>query len=641
MEAGQDIYYESVSLEEARSIWIEALRGLSLWAPLRQESAIVYESLGRITAAPIYAKLSSPFFHASAMDGYAVRFNESFGAAETSPIRLKIGSDAIYVDTGDPVPDGFNAVVMVEDARVFGEHIEITSPLTPWKNVRTVGEDIVATELIVPENHRIRAVDIGALLAGGLTEIPVRARPKVAIIPTGTEIVEPGAELKRGDIIEFNSRVLAALVQEWGGEPVRMEIVPDNQDKLEAAIKRAAAIADLVVTNAGASAGSEDFTAKLIKKLGRLLVHGIRIKPGRPAMLGIIDNKPVIGTPGYPVAAYLTFNLFARPLVRKWLGLEDSGYGHGTIKAAMSRQVASPLGIEEFLRIKVGSVGGRRIATPIGKGAGITMSLVRADGVMMVPAMSEGLGAGQEVEIDLIRPSEEIERTVVSIGSHDICMDILASCLKKRHPRLALSSAHVGSMGGLMALKKGEAHIAPTHLLDEETGVYNRPFTDRVLPDMDVVLVNVVYRTQGLMVPRGNPKGIHGIQYLTRPDLTYINRQRGAGTRLLLDKRLRDLGIDPSRIQGYNREEYTHMSVASAVLTGVADTGLGVLSAANALGLDFIPIAGERYDLAIPRAIMGDEHIAALLEVIRMDVGFRSALEQIGGYDLKDMGKEV
>ena len=646
----RSVYLSTTPLDRAIGLWVEKLSAAGLWSPLGPETIPVTGSLGRVTSLPVTADISSPFYHASAMDGYAVRFKDTFGAHETSPVKLKLGEQAVYVDTGDPLPElepkdskegsaPFNAVIMVEDVNVSGGYIEIIAPVTPWQNVRTVGEDMVATELIAPENQRIRPVDIGAMLAGGITEVQVRIKPRVAIIPTGTEIVEPGRKLKRGDIIEFSSRVLEGLVTEWGGEPIRHDIVPDDREKLKKALLSAAENADLVAVIAGASAGSEDYTEQTISELGELILHGIAIKPGKPAMLGLIGNTPVIGLPGYPVASHLCFNLLARPYIMKRLGLEDRGFGHGAVRATLSRQVASSLGSEEFLRVKLGRVGENLVATPLGRGAGLMMSLVRADGLLTIPPASEGIAGGSEVEIELMRSMDEIEDTIVSIGSHDNSLDVLSNFLRKRYPRFTLSSAHVGSMGGLMALRKEEAHIAPTHMLDVETGEYNVPFIKRILPGKEVSLINLVHRTQGLMVLRGNPKEIASLEDLRRPDVTYINRQRGAGTRLLLDKTLSELGIDPKEVTGYEREEYTHMAVASAVLTGVADTGLGVLSAANALGLDFIPVAKERYDLAIPTEMLGDERVRALLDIIRNDRDFRNAVEALGGYDVSDMGR--
>lgn len=631
----RDVYIEAIPLEDALSKWLGRVEA----APLGAETVKLADSLGRITASPVIAKISSPFYHSSAMDGYAVRFTDTFGASETTPKRLRIGQEAVYVDTGDPIPNGMNSVIMIEDVNEASGFIEIIAPVTPWKNVRTVGEDIVQTELIVPENHRIRAVDVGAMLAGGLTEISVRRRPAVAVIPTGTEIVEPGTELKRGDIIEFNSYQLGGLAREWGADFIRMKIVPDEIERLRDALLDALPKADLVVINAGASAGSEDYTAKVIAELGEVVVHGVAIKPGKPTILGIVKGKPVIGAPGFPVSAYLSFTLFARPLIMRWQGLEPGQ--PPSIKAKLSRNVASSLGQEEFLRVKLGRVGEYLIATPLGRGAGLMLSLVRADGILRVPSMSEGIAAGSEVDVELLRSPEDIENTIVMIGSHDNALDLLANAIKKRYPRYSLSSAHVGSMGGLMSLKKGEAHAAPTHLLDEESGEYNVPFIRKLLPDRKISLVNLVYREQGLMVLKGNPKNIRTFKDLTKEDVTYINRQGGAGTRLLLDKCLKDEGIDPKDIKGYEHEEYTHMAVASAVLSGVADAGLGVLSAANALGLDFVPVAKERYDLAIPKELLETPMLKALLKIIREDEEFRKAVLSLGGYDFSEMGKIV
>lgn len=633
----RDIYLESIPLHEALTRWLSKLNTEGIGRPLSGETVRVIDSLGRVTARAIIAKTSSPFYHSSSMDGYAVRFTDTFGASETNPLRLKIGEQAVYVDTGDPMPDGFNAVIMIENVNIVGEHIEIIEPATPWHHVRVIGEDIVATELILPENHRIRPVDIGAMLAGGHVEVMVRKRPKVVVIPTGTELVEAGGELKKGDIIEYNSRILSGLISEWGGEPVRFKIVPDKIEELKKGILDALTIGDLVVVNAGASAGSEDFTAKVINELGEVLLHGVNIKPGKPVILGWVRGKPVLGIPGYPVSAYITFQLFAKPLIYRWQGLEIEE--PEILKAKISRQVASTLGQEEFLRVKVGKVGDNFIATPVSRGAGVLMSLVRADGFVRIPAMSEGIGAGTEVNVELMRSKSDIEHTIVCIGSHDNALDLLANILKKKYPKFSLSSAHVGSMGGLMALKRGESHLSGTHLLDEETDEYNVPVIKKLLSDKKIILINLVYREQGLLVLKGNPKNIRGFEDLIRSDVVFVNRQSGAGTRLLTDKCLRELGIKPENVKGYEREEYTHMGVASAVLTGVADTGLAILASAMALNLDFIPVAKERYDLAIPREFFETEMLQPLINIIKKDAEFREMVVGLGGYDISDMGK--
>ncbi|HEB75252.1 MAG TPA: molybdopterin biosynthesis protein [Nitrospirae bacterium] len=631
------IYQTNTPLQEAVGKWIEAVAHL---VPKEGEIVPVPQSAGRVTAAAVHARISSPFFHSSAMDGYAVRFHETFGATETNPLRLRIDEEAIPVNTGEPLPQGFNAVVMVEDVSIDGPFIEITESVTPYQHVRTVGEDIVQTELILPENQRIRPVDIGAMLAGGHTEVSVRKKPVVTLIPTGSEVVEPGTTpLRPGNIIDFNSYMTGAMVNEWGGEYRRQDVVSDDKDLLKEKILDSLEDSDLVVVIAGSSAGTRDFTPDAVGELGNVIVHGVGIRPGKPVLLGIVEGRPVIGLPGYPVSAYITFELFAKPLVHHLLGIEPER--PDTLKARLSRPAASSLGQEEFLRVKVGKVGRTYIATPAGRGAGALMTLQRADGIVRIPAMSEGIAQNTEVEVALLRSRDEIENTVVCIGSHDNTLDVLANILKKRTHSYSLSSAHVGSMGGMMAIKKMEAHIAGTHLLDEPTGEYNVPFIRRLLADVPLMLVNLVYRQQGLIVRRGNPKCIRGVRDLTRKGVVFINRQRGSGTRLLTDKCLRDNGIDPREIEGYEREEYTHMGVASAVATGVADAGMGILPAAAALGQEFIPVAKERYDLIIRGEYVETPKIQSLLDILRNDEEFRSLVTGLGGYDLSDMGEVV
>ena len=630
------IYQTNISLEEAFKIWSEFISALK---PLGPEEIPVIDALGRVTAEAVQAKISSPFFHASAMDGYAVRFIDTFGASETNPVRLKLREQAVPVNTGDPIPDGFNAVIMIEEINLLEDCIEITEAVTPYKHIRPVGEDIVQTELILPENHIIRPVDIGAMLSGGNHKIMVRRKPVLTVIPTGNEIVEPGAPLKTGNIIDSNSYMIGNLAIQWGGEFRRTEVVPDNKELLKQKIVEASGSSDMVVVLAGASAGTKDFTPNAVEDLGTVLVHGINIKPGKPVLLGNIGGKPVVGLPGYPVAAHMTFEFFGKPLICRLLGIETAGAE--TLKALLSRHVASSVGHEEFLRVKVGKVGENFIATPVGRGAGALMTLQRADGIVQVPAMSEGIAAGTEIDIKLLRSKNEIENTIVCIGSHDNALDVLANYLKKKFPSYSMSSAHVGSMGGIMAIKRSEAHVAGTHLLDEQSGEYNVAYIMRFLKDVPLKLINLVCREQGLIVRKGNPKYIRTIEDLTRDDVVFINRQPGSGTRLLTDKCLRDKGMLPQSIKGYDKEEFTHMGIASAVMSGAADTGMGILTAAIALDLEFIPVAKERYDLLIKKEHLDMPMLQAFLHIIRSDDEFRSAVLALGGYDISDMGKVV
>jgi putative molybdopterin biosynthesis protein len=633
----RNIYLSNKPLSEAKELWQAALHRHGFYSRDPLETIEVDDSMGRITAEPVFALRSSPSYDAAAMDGIAVHFNDLTGASEAKSIRL--GDDKfIPVNTGNALPEGFNAVVMIEDVHYIGEkEVELHMPATPWQHVRTIGEDIVATELILPEGHKIRAIDQGAMLATGITEIKVQRPPKAHVIPTGSELIQPHQKPKAGQIIEFNSRILAGYLNEWGAEATRGLPVIDNPELLKRALLAAAAENDLVILNAGASAGTRDYSAKVLAELGEVIVHGVAIKPGKPVILAMIGDTPVIGLPGYPISALLTMRIFVREMISIFLGQgqPESQY----VEATLSRPLHSSMGVDQFVRITLGRVGDNLMATPSGKGAGAVMSLVRADGLLTVPSGSEGIGAGEKVQIELLRPQTEVDSTLVCIGSHDNILDLLANHLHKRRPIVRISSAHVGSMGGIMAIRRGEAHIAGTHLLDETTGEYNVSFIQRFLKNIPLQLINLCYREQGLIVAKGNPKNIQGFRDIAKEKHTFINRQNGAGTRLLTDKVLQDEGIAPSEIVGYDHEEYTHMSVAASVANGSIDTGLGIRAAANALGLDFVPIALERYDLIVPGFHLHDSKVASVLELIRTNTVFHDAIIALGGYNLRDCGK--
>ncbi|MDR3628996.1 MAG: molybdopterin biosynthesis protein [Desulfocapsaceae bacterium] len=631
------IYVSNTPLAEARQTWRQTLADHHFPDGAPMDSVPVDDCLGMLTAMPVFAHSSSPSYNAAAMDGIAVRFEDLAGASESSPVRLQQGRYQ-PVNTGNALPSGFNAVVMIEDVhQITDTDVELAMPATPWQHVRTIGEDIVSTELILPEGHRVRPIDQGAMLAAGVTEIKIRRPPKAMVIPTGSELIQPGLQARPGQIIEFNSRILAGSLQEWGACVRRSAPVPDNPGSLRLAILQAVKDNDIVVLNAGASAGTRDFTAQVLAELGEIIVHGVAIKPGKPVILAMVDDTPVIGLPGYPISATLTLRLFVREMITAFLGLEPSE--PEVIEAIMSRPLHSSMGVDHFVRVTLGHVGDTLMATPSGKGAGAVMSLVRADGILTIPAGSEGVGAGEKVPIELIRPRDQIDSTLVIIGSHDNILDLMANRLHKERPIIRLSSAHVGSMGGIMAIRRREAHLAGCHLLDEATGEYNISFLKRFLQNTPLRLVNLCYRQQGLIVSRNNPKNIRGFQDIATRSLIFINRQGGAGTRLLTDKILREAGISPTEIAGYGHEEYTHMSVAAAVAAGSADAGMGILAAARALDLDFIPIAEERYDLIVPECFIADSKILAVLTMMESSRDFHLEILALGGYDLRDCGK--
>ena len=634
--ADRSYYLDDIPLGEATRRFDAALAAAGALGPTPRERLALGLAHGRVTDGPVWARSSSPHYDAAAMDGVAVRSRETVGATETSPVRLAVGEQAIWLDTGDPMPDGFDAVIKVEVVHEVDEAtIEIRASVPPYHDVRPLGEDIAAAELVVPAGHRLRPQDLAACAQAGLAEVDARSAPRVAVIPTGSELVPVGTAPGPGGIIESNSLMLAAMIAEWGGYADRCPPVPDDLERLREAVSGAVCDSDVVVVNAGSSAGSEDYTARVIRELGELVLHGVAVKPGHPVALGVVGDTPVLGIPGYAVSAALTTELFVKPIIERKLGLSPKR--RDTIRAVMARKTPSSMGEDEYLRVRLGLVGDRLVATPIQRGAGVVMSLVRADGLAVSPRMSEGFDAGAEVEVELLRPAGELEGTIVATGSHDMALDLLASELHRVRPDRSLASANVGSLGGLLALSRGEAHMAGCHLLDEETGEYNTPFVRRYLRGRPAVLVNLAQRVQGLIVRPGNPKSIAALGELARADVAFVNRQRGSGTRMLLDHLLKGEGVLHTGIRGYEREEYTHLAVAAAVAGGRADVGVGVLSAARAMGMDFVQLGTEQYDLVIPAEFYESELLEPLLGLIRTK-DFRRQIDGPGGYDTMRTG---
>jgi len=633
----RNVYLSNLELEEAKELFFreceEGINGLG------REILRVEDALNRVTSEAIFAKISSPYFNASAMDGIAVIYKSTFGANEVNPIRLKIGSDFIYVDTGDVIKDPFDAVIMIEDVVKIDDYtVEIIRAASPWQHVRPVGEDIVASEMIIPAFHKITPVDIGSLLSGGILEIKVIKKPKVGIIPTGTEIINPEEEISEGKIIDSNSRMFEALVVQCGGQANRYKPVIDDYELIKSAMIKAANENDIVIINAGSSAGSEDYSSKIIEELGGVIAHGIAIKPGKPAILGKVNNKPVIGLPGYPVSAYFVFDSFVSPLIFKYLKIQEES--RQKVEAILSSRLMSSLKHLEFVRVKLGKIGEKLIATPLNRGAGVTMSLVRADGVLKIPKTVEGIEAGEKVEVELLKDYRGIENTLVLIGSHDIIIDIITNEMSLKSRGSSLSSAHVGSLGGIMASRRGECHIAPIHLLDHKTGVYNIEYVKKYLVNKEMALLKGVKRIQGLMVKKGNPKNINSIKDLMREDIVFVNRQKGAGTRVLLDYKLNQLSIDSDDIKGYDREMTTHMTVATAVLSGTADVGMGIESVARTMNLDFIAIGEEDYDFLIEKSFLEEDKVKDFIRILKSK-DLETQLKQIGGYRLDSPGEII
>ncbi|RLB98736.1 MAG: molybdopterin biosynthesis protein, partial [Deltaproteobacteria bacterium] len=468
MNSKRNVYLDMKSIEEAKKILFDHFEH----AVTKIETLDVVAAKGRVLVKPAIATVSSPNFHAAAMDGIAVDAKVTFGASEDAPRTLVPNKNMFWVNTGHAMPEDTNAVIMIEHLNIIDEKsVEIEAPVFPWQNVRKMGEDIVATKLLFPRGHRINSYSLGALLSGGIFKVEVYQQPKVLIIPTGSELKQWHEirvdQLIPGDVVESNSAVLGGLCEDHGAQFDRHPMLKDNLENIKKAVEKAAKQEyDMICIIGGSSAGSEDFAKPVISSLGEVYVHGVTMMPGKPMMFGKIFDTPVFGIPGYPVSAIVAFEQFAGPLLLKMQKLpkrEDP-----SVLVSPARKIASKLGQEEFLRVKIGSVDGQLVSSQLPRGSGSITTLTEADGVIRIPQNVEGILENEKVSARLLRPLSSIENTIVITGSHDNTLDLLADQIKTISRDITVSSSHVGSMGGLMAIKKGACHLAGAHLLDPE-----------------------------------------------------------------------------------------------------------------------------------------------------------------------------
>jgi len=636
----RNIYLAKKSLEEARQIVLEQFGAL----PLGTERVPATAAVGRVLAEPVFAAASAPNFHAAAMDGMAVKAKDTFGASETAPVRLAEGENAFAVNTGHVLPRHCDAVIMIEQIHVTDDGwMETETPVYPWQNVRKMGEDMVATELVFARNHKITPYCVGALITAGISEVCVWTPPRVLIIPTGSELVEHETtdpqQLPPGKVLESNSHMLGRLVESCGGVYTRHPIIRDETETIrEALINSSPEAYELTFLLGGSSAGSEDYSRTVIEERGEVLIHGVTMMPGKPVIVGKTGGKPIFGLPGYPVSAIIAFEQLIQPILCAMQNQPEPRPEQ--TQAIPTRKLPSKLGVEEFIRVKLGQVGQSLVATPLPRGAGSITSITEADGIIRIPDHVEGISAESPVPVTLLRPLHAVCRNIVSVGSHDNSLDVLADMIREKSGEITLSSSHVGSLGGLLAVNRGLCHMAGTHLLDTSDGSYNISYIRQYIPNTPVHLIHLVNRDQGLIVAQNNPKNIKGIEDIAREDIQFINRQAGSGTRVLLDYRLEQLGIPASTISGYANEEYTHMAVAVAVLSGAADVGLGIHAAAKALNLEFIPVVTESYDLVIPDEFLETDYIRVVRDIIASSE-FRSRVEALGGYHLENAGQLI
>ena len=631
-------YLSNIPLAEARSQFLSTLTSKNIQSETETIKTVCANH--RIAAEAVYAKISAPHYNSCAMDGIALDASLTYGATDTRPVTLQ-KDQFHWVNTGDPLPENCDAVVMVEDVIEADEGaVQLFTAAVPWQHIRQIGEDIAQGDMINPSYTEITPAIQGAMLAAGVLEIKAIKKPLVGVIPTGNELVSPQTDPREGDIIEFNSTIIKGMLEDWGCEPIVYPIVRDDQDLITEAVRKAVVQCDFVLLNAGSSAGKKDYSVDAIEKNGEVILHGVAIRPGKPVVLGFAQQQskviPLVGLPGYPVSAILVMEELVRPAFN--LLLNKPNEDKTVAPATVSRRLTSSLKYLEFIRARVGNVDGKLVAVPLNRGAGVVSSFVKADGIIEIPQNTEGYEAGENVPVRLVRKMKDIDKTLVITGSHDPLIDELIDLIKIKWTDSQVVSSHVGSLGGLMALKRGESHLGGTHLMDEETGEYNKSYVQRYFPDGGVRLISCVFRSQGLMVAKDNPLGIASVADLVR--VNYVNRQKGSGTRILLDYLLNQNGLAAERIKGYDREEITHTAVAAAVASGTADAGMGILAAARIYDLGFIPLIWEQYDLLVADKTLEHPEFKYLLEVLKSE-DFAERLERLGGYQLNNPGEVI
>jgi len=587
------------------------------------EESAVETSCFRVSASAVFAKYSSPFYNASAMDGIAVTAKITSSASIISPMTLFPERDFVFVNTGTPVNDPFDAVIMIEDiVQLDDGSVRISAPAPPFQHIRPVGEDIVEGGMVIPMKHVIKPYDVAAMITAGIDTVKLFKKPVTAIIPTGSELVDKAENLTQGKIVESNSHMLIHMVEENGGIAKKFSPVNDNYESIKGVILSAVESCDIVIINAGSSAGTEDYSVKILEEVGKVLIHGVAIKPGKPVIIAVVNNKPVFCLPGYPVSAFITYNLFVKPYIFRVTGRESDEAT--VITARLTKRIVSSFKHTEYIRVNTGYINGGFIASPASGGAGSLMSLVRSGGILEIPRSCEGVEKNSMVQITLLEPETAIKDRVISIGSHDMVMDILSDYIP-------ISSSNFGSMGGILSLLNNDCHIAPIHLLDESSGIYNISYVKKYFPSKKMALIKGLKRIQGIMTAPENPLGITDISGIAKLNCRFINRQKGSGTRILLDYLLKQNGINPDDINGYGKEVYTHSECANAVKNGFASAAVGVYSAAFFYGLNFIEAGVEDYDFLTSFDNLQDDKVQRFIAALK-NPEFLTKVESLGGY---------
>ncbi len=601
------------------------------------------ESLGYILAEDVLSNRNVPHYVASAVDGYALLASETSRATPATVVRLE-KDRFLWVNTGGPLPDWADAVVMVEDTSQSDKgELLLSKALPPGANVRPVGEDVMKGQVLARKGERVEPALMALLLSAGLGRIPVFLRPRCLFIPTGDEIfpmkewIESDAP-NEGRVPESNSSLLRGIFKEWGFELDVHAIVPDSADLIRNALERGTEAYDLVMIGAGTAKGKRDHTAEVVSFLGQIIFRWLRMKPGRPAMLGRIKGALVLGIPGFPMSTAVAVWSLAYPALSAMSGTRQEPLdgsllaralgARETCECEMMMPHSSPPGVEEWLRLKAAEIDGKRMTWTLSSGASTMWAMHEADGFTLLPSSTVECPKGTPVRVWFTR-TVSWEKRAVFQGSDDPAFSRIVTPVRERGGDLAIRA--VGSLGGLAALARGEGHMAACHLLDGKTGKYNDSFIKDLAGGEKWVRTLLFYRQQGFLVARGNPKGLSGIDDLVDKKIRIVNRQPGAGTRVLLDWFLEEARIDRSSVSGYSGQAVTHLDAASRVASGVVDAALGIRAAADAFGLDFVPMAWEPFELVVPEKHFLHPGVRAVMEALN-DPSWKNEVEKMGGY---------
>ncbi|MEM2910736.1 MAG: molybdopterin biosynthesis protein [Nitrososphaerota archaeon] len=643
------IFHRMVSVEDALNLVRENLGRIG---PLGVEEVGLIEAPGRVLAEEIYAKVDSPPFDRSTVDGYAVDAKDVYGASESEPACLTVSGKAevgsiptaeaggrrcVETATGAPLARGANAVVMVEYTKRVGDKVYVYKPVAPGENVSQTGSDITAGDVVIRKGKVISPSDIAVLAALGYKSVKVYRKPRVAVLSTGNELVEPGQPLSHGKVYDVNGYAITAMLREAGADAEFFGIVPDDYQALKQRIEHGLREYDVVVTSGSTSAGFGDAIYKVFAEHGAVVVHGLKLRPGKPTVMAVSRGKLLVGLPGFPLSAMMVFLNVAKPLISKMCGIEESDR-FTLIKARMAYRMDVGKGVRELMPVQLVETEDCLVAYPIVLGSGSASAITMADGFVEIPEDKQYVEEDEVVDVKLLSPLFRPHPLNV-IGSHCPGIEVLLQASGLTASKVVT----VGSLGGWRALKRGEADICGTHLLDEETGKYNVHMPKKMGLEGLVEIYRGYVRRIGLLVKKNNPKNIRSMADLTRKDVVFVNRLRGSGARTLIDKLLREAGVTKPEdtIKGYTYEAKTHTAVASAIAQGRADVGVAIEYVADIYGLEFMPLGEEIFDFVVRKDRLKKATVRRFLEALSSEA-FRSGIQSLKGYAiLPETGQRV